>query len=131
MAEILVVEDDADAAEALSEALEYAGHTARVAHDGEQGLKRVGDRLPDLVLLDIEMPRLDGPDMAYRMFVRDLGQEGVPIILVSGVPDIKEVAARVGTPYFLPKPYTLEALAHIVERALAERTPPRPRLPRP
>lgn len=127
MADLLVVEDDADAADALSDVLAFEGHSVRVAHDGEQGLRRVDERTPDLVLLDIEMPLLDGPGMALRMFVHNLGLEKIPIVLVSGVPEISDFAARVGTPYFLPKPYTLDRLVHVIGRALKDRTAPRPR----
>jgi FixJ family two-component response regulator len=67
--------------------------------------------------------------MAYRMFVHNLGIEMIPIILVSGVPDIRGVAARVGTPYYLAKPYTLERLRSVIQRALVERIPPQPPVP--
>lgn len=134
MADILVVDDDLDTAEALSEFLLTCGHRLRVACDGVEGLRCLDERLPDLVLLDVEMPRLNGPGMAYHMFIRDLGRERIPIVLISALLDLPEVAASVGTPYFLAKPYAVDAVLALIARALEERTPPVPRLatqPRP
>jgi DNA-binding response OmpR family regulator len=126
MADLLIVDDDLDVAELLGEALVHRGHQIRIAHDGEAGLRELSIRLPDAVLLDVEMPVLDGPGMAYQMFVRDCGLEAIPIILLSGVIDLERVAACVGTPYFLGKPYSLKALVTLCARVLAERTPPTP-----
>ena len=128
MADILVVDDDLDTADALSEFLLMYGHGLRVARDGVEGLRCLDERFPDLVLLDVEMPHLSGPGMAYQMFLRDLGRERIPIVLLSGLLDLPAVAAAVGTPYFLGKPYCIDAALALVARALEERTPPVPRL---
>jgi DNA-binding NtrC family response regulator len=126
MADLLIVDDDIDMAELLGEALARRGHQIRIAHDGMEGLRELSIRMPDAVLLDVEMPILDGPGLALQMFVRNCGLEAIPIILLSGVVDLERVAARVGTPYFLGKPYALGAVTALCERALAERTPPAP-----
>ena len=75
-------------------------------------------------LLDVEMPVLDGPGMAYQMFLRDMGLEDVPVLFISGVANLRDVAASAGTPYFLGKPYRYEDIIAIVNRALAERIAP-------
>jgi len=67
--------------------------------------------------------------MSYQMFVRDSGLEQVPIVLLSGVTNLFRVAARVGTPYFLRKPFAPDTLSRLVESALAERRPPMPATP--
>jgi CheY-like chemotaxis protein len=132
MAQVLIVDDDEDTVEVLSEILESCGHRIRVALDGRQGLEclRSGPAV-DLILLDVEMPRLDGPQMAYQLFLRDAGDEKIPIVLLSGKLDLPRVAALVGTPYYLPKPYDLDALLALMARALSERVPPRPLLEQP
>jgi DNA-binding NtrC family response regulator len=126
VAEVVLVDDDEDVAWALQQLLEIAGHTVRVAHDGEEGLLLLQQRLPDLAILDVEMPLLDGPSMAYRMFVHNCGLENIPIVLVSGVLDLPGVAARVGTPYFSAKPFDPAEMMSLVDRALTERALPRP-----
>lgn len=127
MADILLVDDDQDLAETLVDVLVGLGHRVRLAHDGCEGLSRLEDGpLPDVVILDIEMPVLDGPGMANQMFVRDCGKEDIPIILISGYLDLRATAERVGTPYFAPKPCSLDTLLDLLERALRERTPPAP-----
>ena len=131
MADLLIVDDDDDTAEALSELLACDGHHVRIAHDGLEGLARLREARPDLILLDVEMPRLSGPEMAYRLFLRDAGDEEIPIILLSGRLDLRQTAAVVGTPYFLSKPYGLEELLTLLRRALVERTRPRPAFPAP
>jgi CheY-like chemotaxis protein len=124
MADLLIVDDDEDLREVLAAVLLSMNHTVRIARDGEEGLALVNERFPDLVLLDVEMPVLDGPSMAYRMLIGNLGKEKIPIILLSGIMDLHLVAAKVGTPYFLGKPYAFEALLPLLERALVERRPP-------
>lgn len=126
MAHLLVVDDDPDSGGSLGEVLTMDGHDVRMAYNGEEGIRRLHERCPDLILLDVEMPVMNGPDMALRVFIGDSGLEKVPIILVSGVADLLSVAREVGTPYFLSKPYRLESLVDMIERALAERTPPNP-----
>jgi DNA-binding NtrC family response regulator len=124
MADILVVDDDEDLAAALTDVLVDVGHTVRVADNGWAGLAALDERLPDLVLLDIEMPSLDGPGMAAEMFVHDAGRERIPILLVSAFADLPAVARRIGTPYSAPKPCELGKLLGLVDRALLERIPP-------
>jgi len=129
MAEVLVVDDDADIAELLAEVLRLEGHVVRLAANGAEGMARLAVRRPELVLLDVEMPVLTGPQMAHRMFVRNCGDEKVSIVLLSGILQLGRVAKLVGTPYFLAKPYQLDAVLALVGRALGERRAPLPMMP--
>src|SRR5262245_19991897 len=101
MADVLIVDDNADLRELLAIILESAGHQVRRAGNGREGLDLVRERPPDITLLDVEMPVLNGPEMAYGLFLRNQGDEKIPIVLVSGIVGLSEVARVVGTPYFL------------------------------
>lgn len=127
MANVLIVDDDLDIADLSRELLEAVGYRTRIAHTGEEGLACLSAaRLPDCVLLDVDMPVLNGPGMAHQMFLHDAGQERIPILLVSARDDLAELAARMGTPYFLAKADADygKALLKILDRALSERRSP-------
>lgn len=126
MANILVVDDDHSVASPLIMYFEFRGHKVRYADNGESGLRAVAKSFPDVIVLDVEMPQLTGPEMAYRLLVEDSGREKIPIILLSGVADLSTVAKKVGTPYLLAKPYSLDDLEAVFEKVLRERIPPRP-----
>lgn len=126
MANVLLVDDDPDLADTFAEVLNALGHSTRLARNGRDGLASVLDDKPDLIVSDVEMPVLTGPEMAWEICVRDQGLECIPIVLVSGIRDLPAVAERLGTPYFLTKPFSLDKVSGVVHRALAERTPPRP-----
>jgi len=123
--DLLGVDDDRDMAELAADALRSEGYAVRVASDGMHALRLLEDALPQLVLLDVEMPELSGPGLALRMLVHDCGAEEIPIVLASGIDGLGELAATVGTPYLLSKPYTCKALLTLVDRALRERRAPR------
>lgn len=126
MADLLLVEDDDDVAGLVEIFLAREGHRVRRACNGERALALLDERLPDLVVLDVEMPVLDGPSMVTRMLVEDAGRERIPVLLVSGVVDLPRVAQRVGTPYALAKPFAPTALLALASKALHERRPPTP-----
>jgi CheY-like chemotaxis protein len=127
MANILIVDDDLDIVEASKALLESVGHTIRVGHNGEEGLASLSSApLPDCVLLDLDMPVLGGEGMAHRMLLHDAGEEKIPILLVSGRDDLRAVAGRMGTPYFIGKASAgyADVLVKTIARALAERCAP-------
>jgi DNA-binding NtrC family response regulator len=126
MSDVVVVDDDSDLAEAVADILASEGHAVRIAPEGQQGLRLLAERLPELIVLDIEMPVLSGPEMAKRCIVEDAGRERIPIILLSGAASLRQVAALVGTPYALAKPCAVDALLEVIRRALTERLAPRP-----
>jgi DNA-binding response OmpR family regulator len=127
MADVLVIDDDIDSADVLAEIMAQEGHAVRIGYNGQDGLRLAAEHQPALALLDVEMPVLDGPGMAYEMFLHNMGMELVPVVLLSGVPELDKIAADVGTPYYLGKPYRYEDLLAVVTRALAEHVAPRRR----
>jgi CheY-like chemotaxis protein len=128
MANVLIVDDNADIRMLVANMVQLAGHEVREASDGRKGLEVVAEHPPDLMLLDVEMPVLTGPEMAFEVFLRNFGLEKIPIILLSGIVGLGEVAEKVGTPYFLGKPYSPDALLLLINRALDEQIAPRPQM---
>lgn len=116
MASVLIVDDDGELAEALAEILAGEGHEPTIARDGREALTNVYEGNPDLILLDVEMPVLDGPGMLRRL---DLRQGSIPVVLVSGLPRLANLAADLGIRHVLRKPFTSEALLRVVQEALS------------
>jgi len=119
---VLVVEDDEDIANALQRSLRMEGYDVRLAADGERALEQAGKFLPDLVVLDLGLPKIDGIEVA-----RSLREDGdVPILMLTAR---DAVEARVegldsGADDYLVKPFERqELLARL--RALLRRRPPR------
>jgi DNA-binding NtrC family response regulator len=119
LANILIVDDDREIAETLAELLTPAGHLTRTASNGAEGLRMIADRVPDLILLDVEMPILDGPGMVKALALQHDPPLRIPIVLVSAAGNIREIAARIGTAHYVKKPFSLRRLIEIVNHALA------------
>jgi CheY-like chemotaxis protein len=86
VAYLLIIDDDADAREVLSKYLGKVGHEVESASSGQQALGCVLARQPDLIILDICMPDLDGAGFlkALRSY---LGVQSLPVVVFTGVPD--------------------------------------------
>jgi CheY-like chemotaxis protein len=109
----------------LSDLLRAGGHNVQTARTGEEGLQVLrSTSLPDAILLDVDMPVLGGPGIAYKMMLHDAGEERVPIILSSGRNELATLAAKMGTPYSIAKPVAVEALLALLVRALRDRIAP-------
>jgi CheY-like chemotaxis protein len=123
---VLVVDDDLDLIEIFGAVLRDAGHDVRTATSGEEGLRALRSApLPDVVVLDVDMPPgMSGPEMAHQMLLHDAGEDRVPVILMSGNPDLPAIAKRMGTPYWLSKPGSIGAFLQILERARLDRVAP-------
>ena len=113
---ILIVEDDFDVRESLSEALRDEGYAIECAVDGEQALEylRNGGR-PGLILLDLMMPRMSGSE--FRMVQKvDPQLRHLPVVLLSADGAMEEKAKALETDGALRKPIDLEQLLKIIER---------------
>ena len=86
MAKVLIVEDDRDSGDAIARALERAGHRTAVAANGEAALSAVVNSSPDLIVLDIRMPVMDG--VTFLRILRSYLRWGdVPVVVVTALPD--------------------------------------------
>ncbi len=121
---LLVIEDNADAADLLGQILQLHGFTARLAHTGEAGLAMAGQAMPDAVLLDIGLPDLDGYDVCRRLRGMPQGQQPVVIALTGwGTGADRERASEAGCDAHLTKPADPDALLALLDELLQARTP--------
>jgi class 3 adenylate cyclase len=118
-ARILVVDDVADNVEILRMRLASLGYEVVVAEDGEQALAKVRDLLPDLILLDIMMPKIDGLEVVRRLKA-DASLPFIPVILVTAKAGPKDVVAGLdaGGDDYLTKPIDHGALVARVRAML-------------
>jgi DNA-binding NtrC family response regulator len=125
MATILVVDDELGIRALLSEILTDEGHTVELAENAAQARSVREARRPDLVLLDIWMPDVDGVSLLKEWGAT--GQLNMPVIMMSGhgTIDTAVEATKFGASAFLEKPITLQKLLRAVEQALVK---PAPRL---
>jgi len=123
MATILVVEDEFGIAEVLQSALADAGHNVVTAINGRQGLERLNERRPELVILDFMMPVLDGPGM-LRAMRGDPEYRDIPAVLMSSLPESAVAEAASGYAGFLRKPFQLRAAIEMINRVLNGGGPP-------
>jgi DNA-binding response OmpR family regulator len=79
---VVVADDDADILDLVALTLERAGHQVHRARDGEEALELIRERSPDVAVLDVAMPRLDGLELT-RLLRDDLGTRGVRIVLLT------------------------------------------------
>lgn len=122
---LLVAEDDEDILALLLFGLERAGYEVIVARNGEEALARFGERAPDLLLLDVTMPRLDGLEVTRRVRAAAGASRRTPIILLTAQAQRPEVARGLaaGADDYVPKPFSLRELRERIEAALAGEAP--------
>jgi len=119
---VLVVEDDEDIALALQRSLRMEGYEVRIAADGEAALDSAGAFHPDLVVLDLGLPRLDGMEVARRL--RSGGDVPILMLTARDALDSRIEGLDAGADDYLVKPFERqELLARL--RALLRRRPPR------
>ncbi len=119
---VLVVEDDASIADVLRRTLRQEGHEVRSAGDGVEALKVAEDFVPDLVVLDLGLPKLDGVEVLKRL----RAESDVPILILTArtETDDRVEGLDTGADDYLVKPFERkELLARM--RALLRRRPPR------
>lgn len=125
---VLVVEDDAEVNDTVREFLEMDNHQVLQAFDGDNGYFSAVHNVPDLMLIDIRLPKLSGVELAMKLKAHDKTRF-IPIIIVTGnaTRQVVESCRRAGVNEFLVKPLTYEVLHEKIETVMR----PRGRQPRP
>lgn len=117
---IIVVDDNADIRDLLQIKLKKLGHAVETAGDGRAGLERISESRPDIAIIDIGMPGMDGYEVAKR--VRENLEDGILLIALTGFgqADDRERAAAAGFDEHLTKPIRVEELQQIFMRRFSE-----------
>jgi CheY-like chemotaxis protein len=114
---ILVIEDELDLLFPIAELLKDEGYEVLAASDGAEAMRYLREEKPDLVILDLSMPRMSGWE--FSGFKRDDPQiADIPVILLSGNRDIEKHAQELGAVAWLAKPLQGAALVETVKRCL-------------
>jgi len=127
---VLVVDDEPTIAEVVSRYLERAGYRTRTAGDGARALAMIGSQRPDLVVLDLMLPGIDGLEVMRRLRHSDSEPIGVILLTAKGEEADRVVGLRLGADDYVVKPFSpLELVARVdavlrrVESAPAQQAP--------
>ncbi len=119
MTSVLIVEDDPNTRLAVTSMLEVVGHDEiRSAVNGEEGLERLREELPDLMLLDLMMPKMDGLEVLRQLRKGSAPRPGHIIVMSAHAnANDREGVKHLGADQFLAKPFTLAQLEEALETA--------------
>ncbi len=120
MAHVLVVDDEPEILKMVAKIMEARGHRVTLARDGQEALDRVVSDRPDVMILDLNLPKLDGFEVCKRL-KSDAGTRAIPIVMLTAAYVSVEDATRgvgVGADEYVVKPFLREVLVHNVERLL-------------
>lgn len=116
---ILVVDDSATVRRLVTIALERQGYQIACAADGFEALSKINDRLPDLILLDIAMPKLDGYQVCKVIRTNDESKH-IPVVMLSGKGGFfdKVKGRMAGATAYITKPFEAEVLISTIKKYL-------------
>jgi CheY-like chemotaxis protein len=133
MSAVLIIDDDVEGSEPVAKYLRQAGHRVVCAPNGREALALLTGVLPDLVLLDMRMPEMDG--VSFLAVLRSyLRWQDLPVILYTAFtegPHIEQARRLNAREVFKKGSVDLKELVACIDRVIAEEKPPRPEGPRP
>ncbi|MGD9047499.1 MAG: response regulator [Anaerolineae bacterium] len=118
---ILVADDEPEIVDLVRLLLEWEGYTVAQASNGEEAVAQAQAIAPDLILLDVRMPKMDGLEVLERL-QSDPALAGIPVVMLSVVtayPQVQTALER-GAVAYLPKPFELREMARLVVSVLSE-----------
>ena len=115
---ILVVEDDDTLRETLTEILVDEGHEVRTAAHGHEALERLDGWEPNIILLDLMMPRMDA--FAFRTRQRQLGiAAGARVVVISAARELETAVEILGADGWIAKPFRLGEVVDVIDRVVS------------
>lgn len=119
---VLIVEDDRSHADVLKYNLEQAGYEVTVAHDGMDGLRRAQLKIPDVVILDLMLPEIDGIEVCRRLRASAATQNVLILMLTAKAEETDEVVGfAVGADDYVTKPFKVKALLERIKALMRRR----------
>lgn len=112
---ILIVEDDRAVAGMIDEFIGGAGYDTEIARDGQDAIAKARQFQPDVIIMDLMLPRLTGGEAASRL-KQDALTARIPIIGISAVADVTALAELLPLDEIIPKPFDLDVLMAAIER---------------
>jgi len=120
MPHVLVVDDEPEILKMVAKIMEARGHRVTMAKDGQEALDAVVRDRPDVMILDLNLPKMDGFEVCKKLKT-DPGTKAIPIVMLTAAYVSVEDATRgvgVGADEYVVKPFLREVLVHNVERLL-------------
>lgn len=118
MKKILVVDDSLDILDIIRTLLESSEHEVITASDGEQGMEMAKSEKPDLIILDIMMPKMDGYTF-IKTKKRDEDIKNIPVIILTGKSEMADLFLVEGVSDYLVKPFDHKVLVGLVTKYLS------------
>jgi CheY-like chemotaxis protein len=120
---VLFVEDDKDVQVPISQILELLGYEVACADNGQAGVDKAENWRPDVILMDVRMPVMDGPE-AIRALRSKSDTESIPVFVLSAFTDAKTRASckEAGADGFFAKPLDIDKVHAAIKKTLAQRT---------
>lgn len=120
MKKILIVDDEQDIVESLKFVLEGCNYNCYCAYNGEDGLKLAREIVPDLIILDVMMPRINGYKIS-RLLKFDKKYQNIPILMITArsQEEDKLIGEETGADEYITKPFDLDEVLSIVNKYLA------------
>lgn len=119
---ILIIEDEKAMAELIAMRLKKEGYEIDTAYDGEEGLEKIRSRKPDLVLLDLMLPKIDGRDL-LKIVKKEEGIKDIPVIILSGRAEQwdRNIGLELGADEYIEKPLDMVKLASQLKSVFRKR----------
>lgn len=122
---LLVVDDEPEINKLVARIFERRGYRVVAAYDGAEALTRVGQEPPDLIMLDLNLPKVDGWEVCRRL-KSDPSTRGIPIIMLTAAHanvDDAQIGLGLGADEYIAKPFVKAVLLYNVERLLGRPSP--------
>ena len=116
MKNLLIVDDEPHVIRIMKLALEKNGYNVEVAHNGEQALDKIKQKLPDLLITDIDMPRMNG-EVLCQNIEKDIPDRSFPILVLTSKTEIehREWTRNISNTLFLEKPISIRKLIKLLD----------------